>query len=45
MKNEDVLQRVSKERDTLHTTKNRWLTGLVILCEGNTFYNGLLKDR
>ena len=42
--NEEVLQRVIKERNVLRTVKSRKANGLVTSCEGTACYNTLLKE-
>ena len=45
VRNEDVTHRVKEERNTLHTTKEGKLTGLVTSWVGTAFWNTFLKVR
>jgi hypothetical protein len=45
VKNEDVLQRVNKERNNIYATKSRWLAVMVTSCGGKAVIEGQIKGR
>jgi hypothetical protein len=45
VKNGNVLHRVKEGVNTLHSIKERRLTGVVMSCAGTDFWKKLLKDR